>query len=67
MQVDCEEFQKDLTLFNAFIGIICQDNVYVNTKQFTGWEGKALNRQLYLPTCQKRLIVNSFLNGQFKL
>lgn len=62
----CEEFQKNLKMLKAYIEIICQIKVYANIKQFTE-EKKALNRPLYISSCQKRVRVNSFLNGQFKL
>lgn len=35
LKIDCEEFQKDLSMLNEYIEIICQDKVYANIKKFT--------------------------------
>lgn len=51
MKNDCKEFQKNLTMLNAYIEIICQIKVYANIKQFTGG-GKSLKQTIiysYLP------------------
>lgn len=57
LKIYFEEFQKDLTMLNAYIEIICQDKVFANVKQFPeGKKKKSLKHTIihsYLPEKSK--------------